>query len=196
MAWERELQVLNEAIRRLNAEYDAFLYGSVPRPPVESRRHVDEMFRRLGASQPDSAAERYQFSALQGRFFSLCERWERLQAEKEAGRRPGIHGSFVPHPPEPDGSSPPNAPAARSVEAVRSGEASRDRALFDAWVAAKRRRGEEAGDHQLETFVARLEQERANLKRRVGDREIEFEVVERDGRVKLVAKPTGEKPGV
>lgn len=192
MAWERELQVLNEAIRRLNAEYDAFLYGSVPRPPVESRRHVDEMFRRLGAAQPDSAAERYQFSALQGRFYSLCERWERLQAEKEAGRRPGIHGGFVPHG-ETEGVHRPNAPAAASVEGGRrTGEASRDRALFEAWVAAKRRRGEEAGEHQMESFLARLEQERENLKRRVGDREIEFEVVERDGRVKLVAKPSGK----
>jgi len=43
VSWERELRVLNEAIRRLNAEYDAFLFGSVPKPPIESRRRVEEI---------------------------------------------------------------------------------------------------------------------------------------------------------
>ena len=34
--WERELHVFDQAIRRLNAEYDTFLYGSLTRPPVEA----------------------------------------------------------------------------------------------------------------------------------------------------------------
>ena len=53
------------------------------------------MFRRLtpvAVRMPPS--DRYQLSTLQGRYSTLCERWERLQAEKEAGRRPGVHGGF------------------------------------------------------------------------------------------------------
>ena len=187
MSWERELRVLAEAIRRLNAEYDAFLFGSVAKPPTESRRHVEEMFRRLTQSQTDSAADRYQLNSLQGRFSSLCERWERLQAEKESGRRPGTHGGFSGS----AGESPafaPNASARSSVEADRGAAGARDRDLFERYVAAKRGRGEEVAGLGLETFLARLAEERDKLKQKLGGGEVDFDVVERDGRVKLVAK--------
>ena len=185
MTWERELQVLGEAIRRLNAEYDAFLFGSVTRPPAESRRHVEEMFRRLTQSSSDSAADRYQLSTLQGRFFTLCERWERLQAEKEAGRRPGIPVGFS----EPAPRSSPNAPAAPSVKANREDGSPRDRQLFEQYIAARGKLGEEVSGFRLEPFLARLAEERSRLKERLGVTEVDFDVVERDGRIKLVAKP-------
>ena len=52
------------------------------------------MVRRLNATEDMSAAERYRFGTLQGRFSALCDRWEKLQGEKEAGRRPGLYGHF------------------------------------------------------------------------------------------------------
>ena len=197
MSWERELKVLNEAIRRLNAEYDAFLYGSAIKPPLESRRHVEEMFRRLRSSPPDAAAERYLFSALQGRYSTLCERWERLQAEKESGRRPGVHGGFAApvhsadHPPGKP--SVPNAPVAGSVREERRTGESLDRELFDRYIAARRGRGDDVAGIGFEAFRARLQEEAQKLKQRTGAAEVEFEVTERDGRVKLVARAQTKK---
>lgn len=192
VTWEREFRVLNEAIRRLNAEYDAFLFGSVVKPPTESRRHVEEMFRRLTMSPSESAAERYQLSSLQGRFYSLCERWERLQAEKEAGRRPGIYSGFSSNPAE--GPERPNAAGPGSVETDRTVGAPRDRELFDRYVAARRSRGEDVAGIGLEAFLARLAEERGKLRERLGTEQVEFDVVERDGRIKLVAKPRDVRP--
>ena len=201
MSWERELKVLNEAIRRLNAEYDAFLYGSAIRPPVDSRKHVEEMFRRLSASPPDAASERYLFSALQGRYSTLCERWERLQAEKESGRRPGVHGGFAA--PVHSGDHPsgkpaaPNAPAAGSVREERRAGESLDRELFNRYIAARRGRGDNVAGIGFDTFRARLQEEAQKLKQRTGAADVEFEVTERDGRVKIVARPqTGPGSGV
>lgn len=200
MSWERELKVLNEAIRRLNAEYDAFLYGSKMKPPVDSRRHVEEMFRRLSATPPDAASERYLFSALQGRYFTLCERWERLQAEKESGRRPGVYGGFAGpvHPGEPAGRpSSPNVPTAGSVRERRSTGDSKERELYDRYIAARRGRGDDVAGIAFEAFQARLQEEARKLRERTGAAAVEFEVTERDGRVKLVARPqTGPKSGV
>jgi hypothetical protein len=199
VSWERELAVLNEAIRRLNAEYDAFLYGSVGKPPLTSRRHVEEMIRRLSSSRSDSAAEHYQLSALEGRFATLCERWERLQAEKEAGLRPGIRAGFVSHLSPPAGSDAhpagrppsagPNAPPSGSVESGRGAGSASDRDLFERYVAARRRGGEDVGGYRLEDFLARLAEEREKLRQRLGGDEVEFDVAEREGRVKLVARP-------
>ena len=197
MSWERELKVLNEAIRRLNAEYDAFLFGSAMKPPVDSRRHVEEMFRRLSSSPPDAAAERYLFSALQGRYSTLCERWERLQAEKESGRRPGVRGGFAspvqPGEHAPSRAAAPNAPATGSVREERRTGESPERELFDRYIALRRGRGDDVAGIGFEAFRARLQEEAQKLKQRTGAAEVEFEVTERDGRVKVVGRPRGER---
>ena len=138
--FERELRVLEEALRRLSAEYDAFLYGSVPKPPVQTRRHVEEMVRRLNASEDMSSAERYRFGALQGRFSALCDRWEKLQGEKEAGRRPGLYGHFREAGGGAAGTSAPapNAgPAASVQEERRAAPPEPLQDLFERFLAAK-----------------------------------------------------------
>ena len=189
--WERELHVFDQAIRRLSAEYDAFLYGSLSRPPVETRKHVEEMVRRLNASESMSSAERYRFSTLQGRFATLTEKWDRLQGEKEAGRRPGLYGHFRPVAPEP-GSAGPNAGTPSSVKEERHPprEAARepDRDLFDRYVAAKKAMGEDVSGYRLEGFLEGLERERRKVRERFGSADVVFDVAERDGRVRLIAK--------
>jgi len=190
-SFERELHVLEEALRRLNGEYDAFLYGTVPKPPMQTRRHVEQMVRTLNAAEDMSSAERYRFSSLQGRFSALCDRWEKLQGEKEAGRRPGLYGHFR----EGGGGSAghsapaPNAGKPASVQEERhAAPPEPDRELFDRYVAAKKARGEDVSGYRLEGFVEGLERERRKVRERLGEGEILFEVAERDGRVRLVAK--------
>jgi hypothetical protein len=95
MSWESELQGLESSLRNLNAQYDAFLYGSSLKPPVEIRRRVGQQIRQLSATEAESSAVRFRFQALQVRYNALCERWDRLQSEKESGRRPGIYSHFV-----------------------------------------------------------------------------------------------------
>jgi len=194
--WDRELHVLDQALRRLSAEYDAFLYGSLKKPPIETRKHVEEMVRRLNASESMSSAERYRFSTLQGRFATLTERWERLQGEKEAGRRPGLYGHFRPVSHEPE-SSRPNAGGSGSVTEERhaassaAGGGDPDRTLFDRYVAAKKAMGEDVSGYRLEGFLEGLERERRKVRERFGSADIVFEVAERDGRVRLIARKKG-----
>ena len=190
--WERELRVLEEALRRLNAEYDAFLYGSVSKPPVQTRKNVEEMIRRLGAESM-AAAERYRFATLQGRFSSLTERWERLQEEKEAGRRPGLYGHFRE---APAGPRAPNAPAPSSVQEERPpASGSSDKDLFEKYIGARKARGEDVSGYRLEGFLEGLERERRKAGERLGSSEIIFEVTERDGRVRLIAKKKPRSSG-
>lgn len=185
--WDRELRVLDEAIRRLSAECDAFLYGSISKPPVSARKHIEEMVRRLNASESMSSAERYRFQTLQGRFSTLLERFERLLAEKESGRRPGLYGHF-----QGAGGPPPAAPnagkAASVIEERRASPADTDRELFDRYVAAKKSRGEDVSGYRLEGFLEGLERERRKVREKFGESDIAFEVAERDGRVRLIAK--------
>jgi hypothetical protein len=183
---DRDLRLLEEALRRLNVEYDAFLYGTSAKPPVQNRKSVEETFRRLNALESLPSAERYRLSTLQGRYVILTERWDRLQGEKEAGRRPGIYGHF-----REVGSSPPgpNAAPPASVQGERrSRSGGSERELFERYLAAKKARGEDVSGYRLEGFLEGLERERRKAWERLGSGEIVFEVTERDGRVRLIAK--------
>ncbi len=187
--FERELQVLEQSIKRLSAACDAFLYGSSSKPPVEGRKHIEEMLRRLNASESMSAAERYRFSTLQGRFSALLERWERLLAEKESGRRPGLYGHFRESGGPPEASRSPNAGRPPSVQEERGAvPTDPDRDLFERYVAAKKARGEDVSGYRLEGFLEGLERERRKVREKVGTAEVVFDVAEREGRVRLIAK--------
>jgi hypothetical protein len=195
MGAEADLQALERAIAAVNAEYDAFLYGTGARPPVESRKKVERLIRVMGSQEQESAADRYRFSTLQGRWNALTERWERLQTEKEAGRRPGLYGHFRP---AGDGSHEvgsrggPNERAAASVseDGERDSEAAeRRRALFEKYVAARRAAGDDGPTPEFDRFSDSLDRESKRLRERFGGAEVEFEVTERDGKIKLVAKP-------
>ena len=199
MGWDRELQALEDALRNLNAQYDAFLYGSSHKPPLEVRRRVGQQIRRLNNTESESSAERFRFQALQVRYNALSERWDRLQTEKEAGRRPGIYGHFV----RLGGSETerpaarPNARASASVEKVEEvveRETSRpgqdpERDLFRRYVEARRARGEDVAGLRFDRFAEKLAEQREKLKANFGDVEIVFDVAERDGKIRLVAKP-------
>ncbi|MGH9364713.1 MAG: MXAN_5187 C-terminal domain-containing protein [Thermoanaerobaculia bacterium] len=203
MAWDSELRVLEEAIRRLSVEYDAFLYGSAKKPPSESHRRVEKMIGKLSGSEPEAAADRYRLATLQGRFATLCERWERLQAEKESGRRPGLYGHFSETGGRVSGGAPrefagvPRANldsrTAGSVQKESGVGGDADRVLYERYLEEKRRRGENVGGYDFKGFLEGLKRQRERLKERYGNREIEFEVAARDGKVKLVAKPRDKK---
>ena len=192
-SWDRDLRLLEDALRKLNAEYDAFLYGSQAKPPVQNRKSVEEMFRRLNALESLPSAERYRLATLQGRYTILTERWDRLQGEKEAGRRPGLYGHFRETAP---GGPAPNAPPPASVqEERRSPPAESERELFERYLAAKRARGEDVSGYRLEGFLEGLERERRKVGERLGTGDIVFDVTERDGRVRLVAKKKPRSSG-
>lgn len=192
MPWESDLAALERAIAAVNAEYDSFLYGSGGRPPVESRKKVERLIRSLSAKEPDAAADRYRFSTLQGRWIALGERWEKLQEEKEAGRRPGLYGRFQP-PREPAGRTPAplnETPRSSVEDRVEKDSAQGDprKALFEKYVAARRAKGEPAEGLDFERFADSLRRETERVRERFGGADVEFDVAERDGKIKLVAK--------
>jgi hypothetical protein len=202
MGWHSELLSLENALRNLNAQYDAFLYGSSHKPPVEIRRRVGMQIRRLSTTEAESSAERFRFQALQVRYNAFCERWDRLQNEKESGRRPGIYSHLVRL-----GGSESAGPAARpnarppvSVETreevVRAPQEDTDRELFRRYVQARRARGEDVAGLVFDQFAKKLAEQRERLKASFGGVEIVFDVVERDGKVRLVAKPKDEESKV
>ncbi len=195
MSWELDLHALERAIAVVNAEYDAFLYGSASKPPVESRKNVDRLIRILGRNDPETAAERYRFSTIQGRWNTLIERWERLQGEKEAGKRPGLYGRFGPQgqeksppPPEARAAAAPNAGGSGSVDPKTAASLDSRRELFEKYLAARKSQGQPADGLNFDKFADSLARETERVRERFGGADVEFDVAERDGKIKLVAR--------
>jgi hypothetical protein len=85
-AVEREIKALEIEMRRLEAEYNMYFAGRSPRPPVETRRRVTGMVRQLDRQPLTNYAERFRFTALQTRFQSFIELWDRSMRARDEGR--------------------------------------------------------------------------------------------------------------
>ena len=195
MGFERELNELERAIEKVNAEYGAFLYGAAAKAPIESRRNLDRLLRRLSSVEFEEAADRYRLATLQGHYSSLAERWERQQAEKEAGRRPGQYASFAGPAMRPTGAGARasegltrQAPNAAAAASVRPEGPSPDRGLFDRYMAAKKAHGEDVQGLEFKQFAENLERERQKVREKMGSDDFEFDVKDADGKVRVVAR--------
>jgi hypothetical protein len=203
MAFERDLAELERAIERLSTEYAAFLYGSAVKAPVESRRKVEALLHRLSGADIEAAAERYRLATIQGHFNTLAERWERQQAEKEEGKRPGFYSAFSGTAVRPTAgagrlshAAVPGESNAGPTGSVHKGEPpSPGRALFERYLEAKRSHGEDVSGYEYGQFTENLEKERQKVRERIGTDDFDLVVKDSDGRVRLVArrrKPAGE----
>src|SRR5262249_54010057 len=82
----RELKGLEAELRQLEAEYNMYFAGSLPRPPVETRARVTAAVRRLDRLSISNYAERFRFVTLQARFQAFVDLWERGLRAREEGR--------------------------------------------------------------------------------------------------------------
>jgi hypothetical protein len=87
---ERELIFLERNITALRVEYERFFGGELKRPPVQSRRTIEDVLRRAGNAEVEKAAERFRLQSLQSRYNSFVEIWDkRLRAKEEGTAGPG-----------------------------------------------------------------------------------------------------------
>jgi hypothetical protein len=91
----RDLKALEAELRRLEAEYNMYFAGRLPRPPVETRRHVAALVRQLDRQRLSNYAERFRFTTLQSRFQTFSDLWDRGLRAKEEGRAGPLSGRGV-----------------------------------------------------------------------------------------------------
>ena len=92
---QKDLQTLAADLKRLEAEYNMFFAGRLPRPPWETRGRVEAMFKRYDRGQIQSTGDRFKFEMLQSRFQALVDLWDRGMRAREEGR-PGPFAQQAP----------------------------------------------------------------------------------------------------
>lgn len=83
---DRELQILESDLRKLEGEYNMYFSGRLPRPPWETRSRVEAMIKRIDRSVIQNYGDRFRFTTLQSRFSAFIDLWDRGLRAREEGR--------------------------------------------------------------------------------------------------------------
>ena len=178
---QKDLSDLTADLKRLEAEYNMFFAGRLPRPPWETRNRVDAMIKRYDGGQITATADRFRFEMLQTRFQKMLEVWDRGMRAREEGRA----GPFA-------------APRSRlrtreadarilHVTALKDPLREMDKvhALYDSLMDARRELGEDVVP--FHRFAALVKDQVSKL-RDSGTAEVAFRVAVKDGKVNFTVR--------
>ena len=180
---QKDLMTLEADLKRLEAEYNMFFAGRLPRPPWETRGRVQALIKRWDRGYIQGSADRFRFEMLQTRFQKFTELWDRGLRAREEGR-PGPFAQPLPKarskPVEADGK-------VVHVAAFRDpvNEMDKLHSLYDSLMEARRESGE--GAVPFHKFAALVKDQVSKLKES-GTPEVAFRIVVKDGRVNFTVR--------
>jgi hypothetical protein len=181
---QKDLMALTADLKRLEAEYNMFFAGRLPRPPWETRGRVEAMIKRMDRGRISSTADRFRFEMLQSRFQTMVDVWDRGQRAREEGRP----GPFAAPPPKKVPSRPDPADSkVLHVTALKDPMREMDKvhALYDSLMDARRQLGEDVVPfHRFASLV----KDQVTKLRESGTSEVAFRVALKDGKVNFTVR--------
>jgi hypothetical protein len=192
--FDHQMAQLEAELKRLEAEYNMFFAGRLPRLPWETRARVDALVKRYDRMNLRNTAEKFRFGTLQARYVAFCDLWDRsLKAREEGrpkrGRRTGAHAEPASTPgkvaAKPDADGRPSAKIV-AVAAFRDPAAQGDLLadLYDRLSAARKDVGEKPVPFEAFKQVVRAQVTKLGG----GGNEVAFRVAVEGGKVTLTAK--------
>jgi len=198
--FDRELKLLEMELKRLEADYNQFFAGRLPRLPWDQRARVDAMMKRFDRMHIQNTGDRFRFQTVQSRWAAFAELWERQMKAQETGRRPGRPAGratsmpSVPPPPESKAPVTPPTPVAAAPPGDRvvaeqsladpGSQSDRVRALYEQMADARKQVGEKPVPYERFTELVQAQVKKHGS----GGRDVEFRVAVKGGKVTLTAK--------
>ncbi|HXG55473.1 MAG TPA: hypothetical protein VNJ03_08865 [Vicinamibacterales bacterium] len=181
----RDLQQLGADLKQLEAEYNMFFAGRLPRPPWETRGRVEALIKRWDRRRIDTSVDRFRFQTIQSRYAMFVDLWDRGQRAREEGR-PGPF-ALPPSKAVPRRKEDPPESRILHVTAFRDPLREMDKvhALYDTLMDARRELGDEAVP--FHRFAALVKDQVARF-RDSGSPEVAFRVSVKDGNVNFTAR--------
>ena len=180
---DHELTTLEAGLKRLEAEYNMFFAGRLPRPPWETRGRVEAMVKRIDRSRLMNTGDRFRFEMIQTRFHAFVDLWDRGLRAREEGRP----GPFA----QPQKSEQPKArrPQDRILHVTTFSDPLKEmdklHELYDSLAEARRDIGEEPVP--FHKFADLIKTQVLGLKEK-GSPEVAFRVALKDGKVNFTAR--------
>jgi hypothetical protein len=184
---ERELRHLEVELRKLEAEYNMYFAGRLPRPPVETRGRVEQIVKQLDRSYIQNYADRFRFTTMQARYATFCELWDRGLRAREEGR-PSPFGQRKE--PAAAAKDAPEAPPRERILHVAAfsdpgHEMEKLQQLYERLIEARQQVGDESVPFHR---FADLVKDQVRTLRQKGSPEVAFRVAVKDGKVSFTAK--------
>ena len=188
---DRDLTRLESDLKQLEAEYNMFFSGRLPKPPWETRARVEALVKQYDRAHIVNTGDRFRFLTLQSRFATFIDLWDRGLRAREEGRP----GPFAQPPPKAPAKKP--EPAEAKVLCVTAfsdpmQEMDKLHSLYDTLMDARRQMGDDVVP--FHRFAALVKDQVTKL-RETGSPEVAFRVAMKDGKVNLTVrgvKGTGE----
>jgi hypothetical protein len=182
---DRELLHLEAELKRLEAEYNMYFAGRLPRPPWETRKQVDSLVKRLDRGHISNYGDRFRFTTLQARHAKFVDLWDRALRAKEEGRpNPLVRQKRLEERPQ-------AAPQEKVLhvatfhDPVREMDKLRD--LYDSLAEARRTAGQDA--IPFHKFADLIKAQVSKIQQKGGS-DVAFRVAVKDGKVAFTAKAT------
>src|SRR5438034_5198159 len=184
---QKDLQMLAAELKRLEAEYNMFFAGRLPRPPWETRGRVEAMFKRWDRGVIQSTGDRFRFETLQSRYQAFVELWDRGLKAREEGRP----GPFAQPPPK-EIKRRHKEPDAKVLHVTAFTDPMREmdklHSLYDSLMDARRESGEDVVP--FHRFAALVKDQVSKL-REEGSPEVAFRVAKnKHGKVNFTVRAT------
>lgn len=181
---QRDLQTLAADLKQLEAEYNMFFSGRLPRPPWETRGRVEAMLKRWDRGVIETSVDRFRFQTLQARFMAFVDLWDRGLRAREEGR-PGPFAA----PQRKEEKRKPEEPATRIIYVTSFRDPMREmdkvHSLYESLMDARRSSGEEVVP--FHRFAALVKDQVTKL-RSAGTPEVAFRVAITGGRVDFTVR--------
>jgi len=182
---ERELQVLEVELKRLEAEYNMYFAGRLARPPWETRKRVEGLVKRMDRQYISNYGHRFKFSTLQGRYSTFVHLWDRGLRAREEGR-PGPFAQLRPVEEKP---KPLKVAEDKTVHVTTFkdplNEMDKLHELYDSLAEARRQSGQDA--IPFHKFADLIKTQVSAMKEK-GTPEVAFRVAMKDGKVAFTAR--------
>ena len=177
MTVDEELTRLEEDIRRLTIEYEAFFNGGKLRPPEDTLYRVEQVIKKRSSdSLKLSVSQRFRLNQLVQRYAVHNDLWRKRLRDREEGRE----GYPRTRPAE-------THTATQIVCRDPDSEPAKVSQLLKALLDAKQLVGERTDDIDPARFKQFVREKTRQLKQELGCESVQFSVTVKDGRVRFTA---------
>ena len=180
---DRDLARLEADLKQLEAEYNMFFAGLLPKPPWETRTRVEAMVKQFDRGHIPNTGDRFRFTTLQSRYATFIDLWDRGLRAREEGRPGPFAQKRTPV------ELPKKGPEDRilHVSSFRDPVREIDKLteLYESLAEARRDVGEDAPPFHK---FAELVKNQVKKLRDTGSPEVAFRVAVKDGKVSFTAR--------
>ena len=178
---ERDLHKLETGLKNLEAQYNMFFAGRLPKPPWDTRAAVEALVKRYDRGFIQNYADRFRFTTLQSRWATLIELWDKGLRAREEGRP----GPFA----QQQKKEEPKKPQDRILHVTAFSDVRREQdKLHDLYESLAEARHELGLDPVPFHKFADLVKNQVKKLSEESDAEVAFRVAIKDGKVSLTAR--------